>query len=405
MGDRSRSRGSDESPAKTAKTAENVDMVVASGGDGTSLPVAGAAVLPDFGAGAKQSGDNEALDPATAAAIQSLVDDAMDRGKKEITAGVQKTFASMLCQQQQDYLAKLDEYSAAIGKKFDDTVGKITDQFALLQTRVAQLESSPTPVHSPAASESGGESTHSAAPRSFLDVARGSGSSSVGPGASFVPFPTMAPTPPSFQLKASPLSNEWDRATDPSVLKMVCIELVSDKEFRKLAHQVLLTAAVTMDKVELEISVLAKDATIRFKGDERTYRRGVKQVLDSFRTADKVYTRHTVRNPEGQEIPCFINPDKSRKDVRSEIACKKMRLLLESKYTNKDTKSPPFEWKRLGSVVCTNWQNLARFFAHDSETYEWKWDRPKAATLGIDTKAMEELFESDFGAGSATVWT
>ena len=163
-----------------------------------------------------------------------------------------------------------------------------------MQTRVAQLESFPTPAGSPAPSVSGGDGAQSPLPRSFADVARGSGGTG-SPGAMFAQFsPSVVATPPAFALRSNMLSNDWDRDTDPSILKMQTKELIADKEFKKLALEVLHVAGINVDSVELEISLLAKDAKIRFKGDERTFRRAVKQVQDSFRTADRTYTRHTV---------------------------------------------------------------------------------------------------------------
>ena len=56
-------------------------------------------------------------------------------------------------------------------------------------------------------------------------------------------------------------------------------------------------------------------------------------------------------------------------------------------------------------MVCSNWKKLARFNAADAESYSWNWDRALAATVGVDTEAMERAFEVDFGLGSATVWS
>lgn len=172
---------------------------------------------------------------------------------------------------------------------------------------------------------------------------------------------------------------------------------------KSLISRIYVYAGIGVDKVDLEISSLSKDAVIRFRGDERTCRRGVKQVLDSFRTAPGIYTHHTVAGADGKIHSCFINGDKSRKDIRTEIACKKLRLLLESKYSKGSPKSPGFEWKRLGGIVCSGWKDLAKFIAPDADTFEWKWNRPKAEAMGIDTAAMDKLFEEDFGSGAGTV--
>ena len=107
--------------------------------------------------------------------------------------------------------------------------------------------------------------------------------------------------------------------------------------------------------------------------------------------------RHTVVAADKKELPCYINQDKSRKDIRTEIACKKLRLLLKTKYSKPSAgggpREPPFEWKRLDGQVTSDWNRLARFLSVDSDTYSWKWNRPLAASLEIDTAEAEKLFE------------
>lgn len=160
-----------------------------------------------------------------------------------------------------------------------------------------------------------------------------------------------------------------DLATDPHICKVSSWELFTKEEGIKLAKVVLDEAKVAHNRVTFEVSSIGKEIAIMFGRWDRDAGMLVKQTLEGQRINDKPCI-------SGSVCDAFVNRDKSKSDVRLEIACKKVKIILSEHY------KVFFEWRRKEAQVTSGWKAVAniRYVKFD-------------ATAILDATTVPDLFE------------
>lgn len=138
---------------------------------------------------------------------------------------------------------------------------------------------------------------------------------------------------------------------------------------------------------------VGKEGVIRFNGDDRSARLCAKKLLNSLCIGTQEGRRHSMKSIDVGDLRLFVTPDKTRKDIRTGISCKKMQNLLEEKY-----RGPSFEWKRLECQVTSDVSVVAQFIAPTSSDPSWKWNRFMVEKRGIDKVEVEKLSPEAFGS-------
>jgi len=208
-----------------------------------------------------------------------------------------------------------------------------------LGARVKSLEGSPRPSSEAGSTAASQHSYLSAAARAMQPT---------------VPLlPSATPTPFSFNpALPGTRSNEFDRQTDPTILKVTCKSLASDKNLHSTVLGVIALADIKLDQVDIQIATVAKFAVIKFLGPMEIAAARASKVMAMQRLGPKEWARHKVQSVEDGEIDAWVNEDKSSKIVRTELGVKALLSFLTKHYPDLKFASP----KRSSGEVLINWR-------------------------------------------------
>ena len=189
------------------------------------------------------------------------------------------------------------------------------------------------------------------------------------------------------------------RQIDPTIVKISSKAMFTIDAGQKLCTKLLKHAGLSLDKatVDLELFPLSKTGTIRFLGELRTATLRAKQLLESQRIDKKSWLQHTIPDSEGHEVSAYVNPDKSPAQIRVEMATKKVRNLLATKYEPKE-----FEYNRLTGIFSSGWCRLGQVSAPDRSATLLKFNQANCTTHGVDVQWLRGVFATDFGDGETT---
>ena len=278
---------------------------------------------------------------------------------------------------------------------FEQRLSALESPLADLGARLKSLESSPR-----APSEAG---STAASGRSYLSAATGVAASPFLP--SVPAMPTSTPMPFSFDpALPGTRSNEFNRQMDPTILKLTCKSLATDKHLHATALQVIALASIAEELVDIQIAKVARLAVIKFVGPIDSAAARASKVMAMQRLGPTEWARHKVQSVENGLIDAWINEDKSSKVVRTEIAVKAVVAIFSKRYPDLKIAAP----KRSTGEILVNWKPLCQVEAVDRNTTKLKWKPVESANHagkhGIDMDIINADFEEKFGLADNTAY-
>ena len=201
----------------------------------------------------------------------------------------------------------------------------------------------------------------------------------------------------SMEIK-SPDSN-FDRAQNPTVVKASAkVHVAKDAllaSFTTLVEKV----SLPTDCFKINGDQVGQHFTIQFSGSPNLASDRARLVLQSLRRGDGSWDRFLVRNPEGDLVQVFLGPDKSPKQVRTEILTKKLASIFQSKGYSE------VHANRRQGQVCISWRPLVMVDVTSREQVELLWDSEYSEQLKVDRAGVCKLFkDAPSSAASPIKW-
>ena len=223
---------------------------------------------------------------------------ALEANNKNLRASLKSDLSGQIeVQVKSNMDAAMAPVATAINK-LEAAVSTLQSENSSMATKLASLQASPASsvrASSPSATtmESGFQSYMAAATRGTSNPVPSFGNMGTprrvigslmrsSPGSVF--GDPIVPPVPAFSFLPSPSSNEFDRRTDPVIIKLTSTKLFSADEAKELLSRIVQEKGVDMSSVTYEIPPVSKEAIIRFgDADVESAKRKVKHVLDSQR--------------------------------------------------------------------------------------------------------------------------
>ena len=193
-----------------------------------------------------------------------------------------------------------------------------------------------------------------------------------------------------------PLDDTFDRPANPTLIKTNSKALIAkealESEFCKLVERNKLPS----DCFKINGPPVSQYFTIQFLGAANLASGRANLVLRGLKQDDGTWERFLVQDPQKQLVQVYLGPDKSPKQVKTEVLAKRLLSVLEGfRFENLHLN------RRSGQVLC-NWRPLAMVHIESKESSELMWDKAFASELELDTQKVYSTFKTVSAQGSAT---
>ena len=193
-------------------------------------------------------------------------------------------------------------------------------------------------------------------------------------------------------------NDNFDREIDPTIIKINSRKPVGHEFLKKAASDWLDPSFADLYKVQGETAELIKSITVQFKGIPVVAAKHVDRALRSLRRDDGSWTQLTAKDEAGESVNIYAGPDKSSKQVRTEIDSKKLHTIFQQLYPG--TK---FHLLRRDGVISVNFKKLARVVPQPDKETIIEWDFDTASSVSIDKIVVSGDFRN-ISDGSKTDW-
>ena len=165
-------------------------------------------------------------------------------------------------------------------------------------------------------------------------------------------------------IKDAIVSENFDRETDPTIIKINSRKPIGYEFLKKAANEWLDPAFADLYKIQGQTAELVKSITVQFTGIPVVAAKHVDRALRSLRSGDGSWTQLTAKDEAGETVNIYAGPDKSNKQLRTEIEGKKLNSIFQNLYP-----STKFHLLRREGVISINFKKLARVVPQaDGET-------------------------------------
>lgn len=142
-----------------------------------------------------------------------------------------------------------------------------------------------------------------------------------------IPYVVSAPAP---LLQASGL-DDWDRITDPTILRIAGNQLFLKGALQEVAVAVLSHAGLRIIHATIETTRLSKECIIRFNGGDRKASILVRQTLAGQKVSNTEWATDFFKTADGATAHVYVSPDKVRKKhIRIDIGFTTLQLHVVS---------------------------------------------------------------------------
>ena len=216
----------------------------------------------------------------------------------------------------------------------------------------------------------------------------GTGFSNIGPG----PADTRTHFGPGFTGGAgvpSVTTPQFFRTPDPTIL--FCNTADRKEVDRTKFHDAIVALAgqanINSDMFDLVGDALDNRFEIRFLGGGATAVSRTHQFFQSLQLGRGKWKTQNVKDPLGQDVRFFIQPDKNPAQIRREVLAKGVKEAIQNVLPNKAL----YVQKSTGSVKVDR-KTLCHVVVHSETSARLAWFIPLREQLGIDVAAIEEQF-------------
>ena len=199
----------------------------------------------------------------------------------------------------------------------------------------------------------------------------------------------------------------FDRPPDLSVIRLNTSELVSYSSVLDSIKALMSEAGLNENQWDLlgAPQGIARNFTVRFVGTEAIAARRAQKCLQLRRLPDGSWRPNPkVTTPMNREIDIYISPDKSPKQLRTELGGRRLLKAFRAVIPN----SACHLDKRSGQVS-VQWKPCARVIPQPSSgsdaSYIIQWNVAAVSELQIDKPQIQSAFDSDMGSQSAVQWS
>jgi len=217
---------------------------------------------------------------------------------------------------------------------------------------------------------------------------------------SFSPPAFGSPNP--YAAAAWAPSTGFDRAPDPTVIKITCHKsTVLRTDVKDFVLKQLSEAGLDQCDITVKGIASANSFDVKFDGELQRCCSQVKQLLDSQKIEKGVWKQHTMRGTDGQPYPVYINPDKNGRQVKMEVAMSK--VVRKFKELHPGLKDKIAQFKDSG-LIQLHWKQLVRVVVESQHVVALDWNEAAVAEYHINQAAIVSHFKEDIGAGANVVW-
>ena len=184
----------------------------------------------------------------------------------------------------------------------------------------------------------------------------------------------------------------FDRPVDRTIVRARCKVELSKKAVVEAIEEVLKEMSLNTDQVDTVGTEPSKGFTIQFKGESGLAENRAKKFLQLQRLPSG-WRRLIAADEKEEAQTLFVDADKNQKTIRTEIATKKLSLVLDKHFpAGKKTHA-----KRSEGKVFQGFTPLARIQAEPEELRtEWNSKHPEAQNL--DREKIDAELRSALGA-------
>ena len=182
---------------------------------------------------------------------------------------------------------------------------------------------------------------------------------------------------------------DWERPPDRTILRIVCAGLVSKDAVREEIKKWITDAGTTLQQYDLEGPLLGRVFLIKFKAEPHIAARRARKAFTMLRSADGVWIQFEVETPTGDRCKFYINEDKSKKAIATEVAARRLHKaasecmpLLKVHSVRKD------------GVITVNWNPVAKVSVESDGSTQVMWHKEAVEKFDIDKVAIKEKFDA-----------
>jgi len=183
-------------------------------------------------------------------------------------------------------------------------------------------------------------------------------------------------------------ADDFERDCDLAIVKAKVVDAVSSTAARDAVRDVLETMGLKEDDVKIIGRDLDKSFTLRFAGSAATAARRARKFMSLQREGGE-WKQLVAKTPDGAETKMYVDVDKNRKQIMTEMMGRRLHKVLKEKYPARDF----FNRKKLGTVT-VDWTPLARVVITSPEVHKIEWNLKLADELGIDKTGVSERLEA-----------
>ena len=202
------------------------------------------------------------------------------------------------------------------------------------------------------------------------------------------------------QVEPIASDSNFDRPPNPTVVKANAKVHLSKEAVTAAFATLVEKVSLPADCFKVNGSPVGQYFTFQFLGAPNLARDRARKVLQSLRQEDGSWDRFLVKNPEGSLVQVFLGPDKSPKQVKTEILSKKLAAIIEAKGFNE------VHANRRQGQVCVSWRPLCMVEITGRESADILWDTEYAVQIKIDRASVHNAFQtaSISTAASSVKW-
>ena len=192
---------------------------------------------------------------------------------------------------------------------------------------------------------------------------------------------------------------QFDREIDPTIIDINAEKRVGYEHIKKTVVEWLDQDFKELFKFLGESAAPTKNVKVQFTGNTLTAATRVDKALRSLRSDDGTWTRLVARDEENQPVKLFEGPDKSKKQIRTEMESKRLRDLLRGLHPAQN-----FHVLRREGIISSNWKQLARVIPVAEGESVIEWNYAVVAELEIDREAAVRSFRSSTKTSTQVQW-
>ena len=184
-------------------------------------------------------------------------------------------------------------------------------------------------------------------------------------------------------------TNEFDRVPSREIVRINAQSYVSRVAVQAAVEKLARDANIDTATISIKGKAVDKWFVVQFKGAPDISSRHVRTILDSIKLEDGKWVRVMASEDGKKEVQIFLGPDKSKKQIRTEVLTKKLVRIFESQGV-KDIDAN--RWK---GQVMVSWQPIALVQVLSKDEAELLFDAEYCKTLKIDKDAIRSLFMAE----------